>query len=135
MRIIGDGKNRIPFVHVDDVADAVVNSIEKGIGKYVVVGECVSQKEIFEIAAKELGVEAPAKHTSATLAKVFAQYELFKSTHFGGSAKFIPEDIAVLSSDRAFDCSKARDEINFSPISIKKGIFQMVRGYRKRIKS
>ncbi|MBU1682104.1 MAG: NAD(P)-dependent oxidoreductase [Candidatus Micrarchaeota archaeon] len=135
MKIIGDGKNRIPFVQVDDVADAIINSIEKGIGKYVLVGECKAQKEIFEIAANELGVEAPAKHTSVFLAKIFAQYELFRSTHFGGSAKFIPEDIAVLSSDRAFNCSKARQEIGFSPISIKKGISQMVQRYRKRIKS
>ncbi len=135
MKIIGDGKNRIPFVQVDDVADAVVNSIEKGIGKYVIVGECRTQKEIFEIAANELGAEIPKKHTSVLLAKIFAQYELFRSTHLGGSAKFIPEDIAVLSSDRAFDCSKAREEIGFAPIPIKKGISQMVQGYRKRIKS
>jgi nucleoside-diphosphate-sugar epimerase len=135
MKIIGNGENRIPFVHAEDVALAIANSIEKGNGIYVLVGECLSQKEIFQIAAKALGVEEPKKQVSEFLAKLFSHYQLFKKNHYGGEAVFIPEDVAVLSSDRVFNCNKARRELGFAPRPLEKGIYEMVEGYRKRNKS
>ncbi len=135
MKLIGKGDNRIPFVHAEDVADAIANSLKKGNGTYVLVGECLTQKQVFEVAAKALGVSAPKKHVSEFLAKLFAHYQLFRKTHFGGSAVFIPEDVAVLSSDRAFNCNKARRELGFSPRPLEKGVKEMVEGYRKRNKS
>lgn len=134
MRIIGDGKNRIPFVHAEDVAEALVRALEKGSGVYVLVGECISQEEIFGMAARELGVEKPRKHIRTFLARMLAHYQLFRKNVFGGEATFIPEDIAVLSSDRAFNCNKARRELGFSPRPISQGISEMVEAYRKRKK-
>ncbi len=135
MKIIGKGDNRIPFVHAEDVADAIANSLKKGNGIYILVGECLSQKEIFSIAAKALEVDAPKKHVSQFMAKLFSHYQLFKKNHLGGKAVFIPEDVAVLSSDRIFNCNKARRELGFAPRPLNKGISEMVDGYRKRNKS
>lgn len=136
MIILGDGKNRIPFVHVADVAKAIHNAIHKGKGVYVLVGECLPQKEIYSIAARMLGdyvqpgkklkVEIPKKSIPVWQAKTRAHIELFRTKLFGGEPLFIPEDIAVLSSDRAFDCSKARKELGFSPRPLSEGIFEMV---------
>jgi len=134
MKIIGDGKNRIPFVHVNDVVNAISNAIEHGDGIYVLVGECLSQREIYDLASSELGVEPPKKHMSIGLAKAFSQFELFRTTYFGGTPKFIPEDVAVLSSDRAFNCTKAREELGFSPIPLGKGIKEMVKLHKGLIK-
>jgi nucleoside-diphosphate-sugar epimerase len=130
MKIIGDGNNRIPFVHADDIADVIAASVQKGSGTYVVVGECLEQKQVLSIAAKELGVAAPEKHVSALLAKAYAHYQLFMKNYFGGNATFIPEDIAVLSSDRAFNCNKARREIGFTPRPLADGIQEMVHLFR-----
>lgn len=130
MKIIGDGKNRIPFVHVEDVAAVIENAVEKGQGIYVIVGECLSQNKVYELAAKELGVEPPKAHIPIPLAKAFARFELFRTTHFGGKPAFIPEDVAVLSSDRAFSCGKAREELFFSPIPLEQGIAEMVRQHK-----
>jgi nucleoside-diphosphate-sugar epimerase len=135
MKIIGRGDNRIPFVHAEDAASAIANALEKGIGTYVIVGECLSQEEIFAIAAKALGAPKPKEHISRFIATLFSHYQLFRKNHLGGSATFIPEDVAVLSSDRAFNCNKARRELGFSPRPIEKGIIEMATSYRKRNKS
>lgn len=132
MKIIGKGDNRIPFVHAEDVAEAIASALDRGSGTYVLVGECLSQEEIFSVAADALGVERPKGHVSAFLAKVFSHYQLFKKEHFGGEALFIPEDVAVLSSDRAFNCNRARRELGFSPRALDKGIAEMVRSYRDK---
>lgn len=135
MKIIGKGDNRIPFVHAEDAASAIANSLEKGNGVYVLVGECLTQEEIFRAAAEALGVEKPQKHVSVLLAGLFARYQLFMKERFGKAAAFIPEDVAVLSSDRAFNCNRAMRELGFSPRPLEKGISEMVQGYRKRNKS
>jgi dihydroflavonol-4-reductase len=126
MPVIGSGKNLIPFVHVSDVALAIKNAVEEGSGLYVLVGECLSQDEVYGIAAKEFGVDAPKKHVPVAIAKVFAHFELLRTSFFGGRAMFIPEDIAVLSSNRAFNCKKAIQELGFSPRPLEYGIREMV---------
>jgi len=126
MRIIGSGDNHIPFVHVADVVAAIKSAITKGNGTYLLVGECLTQKAIYDIAAKELGVEPPRKHMNARLAMAYARFELARTSILGGKPKFIPEDIAVLSSDRVFDCAKAKRELGFSPRPLADGIKEMV---------
>ncbi len=135
MPIIGDGRNRIPFVHVDDVVSAIVAASDRGQGAYVITGRSIAQKDVYELASKELGVEAPKTRLPVTLAKTYARFELFRSSHLGGKAKFIPEDIAVLSSDRAYDCAKAEKELGFRPRSVSKGIAEMVRQYKQKYKA
>jgi nucleoside-diphosphate-sugar epimerase len=126
MRIMGNGENHIPFVYSGDVAKAIRSSITKGNGIYLLVGECLTQNEVYSIAAKELGVEPPSKHLSPMLSMGFAEFELLKSTIFKTVPKFIPEDIAVLSSDRIFDCKKAKEELGFDPTPLANGIKEMV---------
>jgi nucleoside-diphosphate-sugar epimerase len=127
MRIIGKGDNRVPFVHVDDVADAVANAAGRGSGIYVLAGEPLAQERIYEIAARELGVPKPSKRIGSGLAMLAAL--------FSEKLKRSPttrEHIAVLASDRVFDCSKARRELGFSPRPLEEGIKEMVREYRER---
>lgn len=131
MSIIGDGENRIPFVHVADVSAAIRSAVGKGKGVYVLTGDCLTQKRVYEIAAKALGVQPPSKHASAALAMLAAYMGIVRSALFGGNPSFQPEDVAVLSSDRAFDCSKAMRELGFSPRPLEKGIWEMVRLYKQ----
>lgn len=133
MRILGNGDNHIPFVNVFDVAMVIKNSIERGNGTYVLVGECLTQKEVYAIAAKELGVEPPTEHASLFLAKGAAHFMLLKAKILGGKPKMIPEDVAVLTSNREFDCTKAKKELGFVPRPLVQGIQEMVKEFKKRI--
>jgi dihydroflavonol-4-reductase len=132
MRIIGDGNNRIPFVHVDDVADAVSAAVEKGSGTYVISGEPLAQKEIYAIAAKALGVSAPKARIGAGAVNLLASIQEL-AYHVGGNRKkpaMTKEHINILSSDRAFDCTKAKKELGFSPRPLEEGIREIVAEYR-----
>ncbi len=126
MRIMGNGDNHIPFVYSGDVAKIIKNSLSKGNGIYLLVGECLTQNEVYSIAAKELGAEPPSKHLTPWLSMAFAEFEQMKSSVFKTIPKFIPEDIAVLSSDRVFDCKKAKEELGFNPLPLADGIKEMV---------
>jgi nucleoside-diphosphate-sugar epimerase len=127
MRVIGGGENRVPFVHVDDAAKAIAAAAERGQGVYVISGESMKQKEIYEVAARELGVAPPAKSIPVIGADMVGMFsEMTKGR--GGTTR---EHVAVLSSDRAFDCTKAKDELGFSPRPLADGMKEMVAEYRK----
>lgn len=62
MKIVGNGENHIPFVHVNDVAEVFKKTICKGNGIYLLTGEPLTQKQIYTIAAKNLDVEPPKEN-------------------------------------------------------------------------
>jgi nucleoside-diphosphate-sugar epimerase len=131
MRIIGDGRNRIPFVHIDDVVPAFRLALSRGRGVYVLAGEGLPQERVFAIAAGELGVRPPGKRMPRWLAMLAAGAgELLY--RLGGKAPALSkEHVAVLSYDRTFDCKKARRELGFSPRPLAHGITEMARSFRE----
>jgi len=136
MRIIDSGDNVIPFVHAKDVARAFILAAEskKAVGQtYVITGaEQMTQKEVFEIAAKELGAKPPARHMPRFMVELEIQLSYLKSFLGGRKPKLSSEDIAVLSSHRIFDISKARKELGYSPqVRLEEGIKEMVEYYRR----
>ncbi len=131
MRVIGDGRNRVPFVHVEDCARAVAASVGKGQGTYVVCGESRTQEEVYALACKELGVAPPAKHVSFWMAMLGAKLQELGAL-FGKKPKFTGEHVSILGRDRAFKWERARRELGFGPRSAEDGIVEMVAEYRKR---
>lgn len=132
MRIIGHGKNRIPFVHVDDAAEAVKAAVKKGKGTYVIAGEPLSQERIFAVAARELGVAAPKKRVCRGLAMAGAVLGEKWCMLTGKKPKFTAEHVSVLAYDRVFDCSKAVEELGFSPRPLEQGITEIVQAYKRQ---
>ncbi|MEW6722301.1 MAG: NAD-dependent epimerase/dehydratase family protein [Candidatus Micrarchaeota archaeon] len=128
MRVIGSGQNRVPFVHVEDAAKAVAAAVERGQGVYVVSGPAMRQKDIYDVAAKELGVAPPAK----SIPIIGADIAGMLSELTRGRGATTREHIAVLSSDRYFDCSKAKAELDFMPRPLEDGIREMAAEYKRR---
>ena len=126
MAIIGNGKNRISFVHVEDVAKAVKNSLKAKPGKYVIAGESLPQERIYEIAAKELNVEKPKKRIPSFAALLLTWFYEKKASFSGKELAMTSEHMKILSSDRVFRCAKAEKELKFKPRSISDGIRTMV---------
>ena len=132
VRIIGDGSNRVPFVHVEDVADAFANAVSRGGGTYVIAGEPLTQKGLYSVAAKALNVPEPAAKVSRSAADLLASFQEFAYRLGGKKPVLTKEHIGVLANDRVFDCSKARKELGFNPRSLEHGILEMVLSYKKR---
>jgi dihydroflavonol-4-reductase len=131
MRLIGDGSNRVPFVHVSDVADAVVNAVDRGNGVYVIAGDPMTQKEIYSVASSALGVQTPKSGMPEAAASMLASWGEFMY-HMGGKRpRLTREHISILGNDRAFDCTRARKELGFSPRPLDHGIREMVLIYNR----
>ncbi len=119
MRIIGNGNNHVPLVHVSDVALAFKQAVKAKPGLYLISGEALIQKEIYGLTAALLSVPAPEKCIPAWLTPILVLL-----------GKLGSEQLAILSSDRVFDCSKAKKLMGFKPRRLKDGLKEMVRLYR-----
>ncbi len=132
MRMIGKGTNRIPFVHVDDVAAAVAAAVDKGKGTYVIAGEPLAQKEIYWVVAQELSVEPPKKSVPLPLAMFMAAAgEALHGITKRNKPVLTTEHVSVLGYDRVFDCSRARSDLGFSPRPLADGIRAMIAALAK----
>lgn len=134
MRVIGSGGNRIPFVHVVDVADAAAAAVSKGRGVYVIAGDPLTQREVYRVAAKALGVPEPSGSVPAFVATAAAALKELVHRLGGKKPSMTVEHISVLAYDRAFDCSRARKELGFSPRPLAGGIAAMAAEYKARKK-
>lgn len=129
MFIIRDGLNRVPFVHVDDVARAIKKSLNAKSGVYVISGNALTQEELFAIACKWLGIAPPKRKLNKWIAAIFFTLASFLGKLSGKKTFLTAEHISVLSSDRAFDCSKARKGLGFRPRKTEDGIREMAEYY------
>lgn len=134
MRIIGSGDNRVPFVHVEDVADAISSAVEAGKGVYVIVGEPVTQKEIYSIAARALSVKEPESSIGLGQAMLMVSVQEMMYRLGGKKPSLTKEHISILGNDRAFDCKRARKDLGFSPRPLEHGILEIVLAYKKAAK-
>ncbi|MEM2948675.1 MAG: NAD(P)-dependent oxidoreductase [Candidatus Anstonellales archaeon] len=126
MIIFGSGENRIPFVHVEDVAHAFKLAYEKNAhGIYVISGKAEKQKDIYAYVANALGKKPPWLKLPPGIAKTLSTW---------AGIKFSQEHFDILSSDRVFDFAKAYNELGFAPRSLWKGIDEMVVVYKNKYK-
>jgi|GEM_PF-406508 len=133
-KIIGDGENRIPLVHVDDVVSAILLSLKskkEGLSVYNICGEEATQRRILSMAAKELGASAPKEKISYPMAKALARANEIISSISGNRTSFTSDMVDQMALDRVFDTSLAKKELGWSArIGLKVGIAQTAKEYK-----
>ncbi len=118
--IVGSGENRIPFVHVEDVAECFLNSLREDVrGVYVVCGKSERLRDIMVFTAKLLRRRFFILRIPKSLAKALAK-------PIG-----LEEHVKVLTSDRVFDIRKAMRDLSFNPREIWDGIREVVDYWRR----
>lgn len=131
MQVLGDGKNVIPFVHTDDVIEALVLGARSELpaGTFVLAGNStMTQEAIYRFAAEALGVEFKPRYVSPAVAK-----GLISLTSFVKKSSISDEDINVLSSHRIFDTTRAEKILGWKPgVNLMTGIRQMVEMYKDK---
>ncbi len=118
MPVIGSGNNRIQWIHISDLIDALLLAKDRGKpGEvYLVAGkEAKPQKELLELLTMHLGKQPPKRHVPSCVASAMAHYEALTAKLRGSKPKVIPEHVSKITSDRVFDISKARQELGFVP--------------------
>ncbi len=131
MKMLGSGKNRLPLVHVDDVAEGIICAlhapVHSGSVFLLVSPEEITQEKAIMSAAQELGVIAPSKRVPLHLAKLLSHGHSLVRSWQGRSSTLTPELLLQMSSDRFFDCSRARALLHWRvSVPFKIGLRQVV---------
>lgn len=116
------------FVDVRDVADGMILAAEKGkIGEgYILCGEMISTDDFIKTVMLACGKKPPKLKMGYGIVKVAAPlceayYKISKSTPL-----FTRYSIRKLCSNCNFSIEKAKSELGYSPMSVKKSIEDMV---------
>ncbi len=139
--IISIAKEKVPgfsqggrnFVYVNDVANAIVNAIEKGrIGEgYVLGNENLSYEAMFRKIAKVVGVKAPALSMPPFLVHLYGRILGFIAS-LTGSEPTISYPLAQISNEEHFyDCSKAISELDMPQTPIENAVKEAVDWFYK----
>lgn len=106
--VIGSGKNHLTLVHSDDVVRALllVKNDNRSINKIYNLGDGVAytQQQLFDTAAKMMGVPAPKRHVTELLVRVLAKQRRLES-----------DELRFLTANRVLDISKISSELGFEP--------------------
>jgi len=115
--LVGDGTNRLPFVHERDVAQAIELALRKDVvGDFILCGDDeLMQSRAWELVAKELGVAPPSKKVSLLQAKLAGLFSSFKARLLSRKPSFSLELLDVIAADRAFSNSKAKKILGWKP--------------------
>ena len=133
MKIIGNGKNKLQYTYVDDLIQALILAMGGEPGEiYNIAGEDVkTQEELYQIAAKNLGVQPPIKHMSILFLSIVARINAIIYRINKKRPSILPEYIEKLTDTRVFDISKAKRELNYNPqFSFERGITEVVKAYK-----
>jgi nucleoside-diphosphate-sugar epimerase len=132
---IGDGKNFIHYIHINDLIQALLLAKENGKSGevYIVAGKDVrTQKDCWDLICKYLNVPPPTKSVSVSLAKIQAYSKLLKFKINKKQPSIIPEYVEKITANRSFDISKTKKELGFEPkVSYEDAAREMVEEYKK----
>ncbi len=144
MKIVGSGENHLPFVHIDDAAEAFLLACEKGDYEsgsvFNICGELKTQRECLDMASRALGVPAPLEHVDfGTASALAALNKAFACATGLGNCKKAAESeefLWVIASDRQIIGRAARDVLGFRPkVALSDGIAEVARAYLKDTKA
>lgn len=106
--VIGNGKNHLALIHVDDVVEALleVEENKKSLGKIYNLSDGVAytQESLLGIAADMLGVKKPRRHIPELMVRLLARQRNLNS-----------DELRFMTSNRVIDISKIKRELGFSP--------------------
>jgi len=135
LSILGDGKNRLPFLHAVDAVQAILLSLESnaqsGRTYNIVGGEQMTQEEVIRIAAESLAVSPPKSHIPIIIARLaMGAQSLLSYAGISKKPRLDEENIRQMTLDRAYSTARASSELGFSArVKLRAGINEMAHFY------
>ncbi len=106
---IGGGVNHITLIHEDDAVEALLlsDSSPKSLNKAynITDGHDYTVKQLFEFAARSMGVSPPKRSVPHIVAKFTSRI-----------SNITYDELEFISSDRNISINKARSELGFEPV-------------------
>jgi 2-alkyl-3-oxoalkanoate reductase len=131
--IIGDGKNNVPMIYIDDAVNGILGGVlngKKGNIYYITNDKKTTMNELVDIIGKKLMVKVFKIKIPVFIAYIGAGMLEFLFKLVGKNCSISRRRILSMSSDRVFDVSKARGGLGFrSVVSDKEGISRAIDNY------
>ena len=119
------------ILHVKDAATAIVNALERGSGRYLLTGECLTLKDFYRLQAKVCGYRQ--------LCIVLPDWMEEVLGWIGSAFKFLgirtdiyPHNVRQLVYEEWYDCSRARRELGYTLSPVEDAIRDFVGWYYKK---
>lgn len=124
----GNGKGRGNYVYVDDLVEGLCLALEKGRTgeKYLLGSENVSYQEFFDSVKEFTGKNYPIYKLPLWVIFLVARVQGQMAKSFGRPPFVTMKWARRYLVDWEMDCSKARQELGFSPRPVKDGIRETV---------
>ena len=122
------------FVDVRDIAKGIMLAKEKGRSGqgYLLAGDDITVTDIMKVASLETGTKIPRIKCPTWLAK-FVSYLTPIYYFFSKAEPIITRySIETLSQKFCIDCSKAKDELGYSPRPIRESIKDSIRWFKQK---
>ncbi|MBI4177585.1 MAG: NAD-dependent epimerase/dehydratase family protein [Candidatus Aenigmarchaeota archaeon] len=130
MKVVGDGQNRLHFVHASDCAQAFyLATTKKPLNTAFNIGgpEIITQENALALVARCLGVDPPTGHIDKRIALWASRLSYLAKKLGGKGAQPFDRYIKVISSDRYYDISRAKEVLGYRPaVGYEKGIGEVV---------
>ena len=135
-RIIGNGKNQVSWVYVDNLVQGIIlaSKKERAIGAIYIISDerPYTMNELVEAIAKELGMKTPG-HVPTWIAVIAAVTLEGLSKIFKFSPPLFRDRVISLTANHSLDCSKACRDLGYKPnIALEEGIKRTVKYYNGR---
>ncbi|MDZ4751317.1 MAG: NAD-dependent epimerase/dehydratase family protein [Flavobacteriales bacterium] len=103
------------MVHVRDVANCMVNLMEKGINarRYTITSENIEYKRLWQLASSKMNLKIPQKQLPPWLPKLALMFESFKELLMGKRASVTKESIGNMQLRFLYDNSRIVEELNY----------------------
>ena len=124
----GDGTKTGSYVHVDDVVNGHILSMEKGRAgeRYILSGVNASYKDFFALAMKLSGKQTRLFNFPVWL-MIFCSYCFLAWTKISGQPPLLtPKWVRKYLYDWSLSCEKAQKELGYSYRSLEEGLAQTI---------
>lgn len=116
------------FLHVRDAAVAIVNALDRGQGRYLLTGQCLTLKQYYAIQAKVCGYRQlciTLPNCLTNLAGVLGLGLLKIGIH----SELYPHNVRQLEYSEWYDCSRARRELDYPSTPVETAVKDFVEWY------
>lgn len=138
MNIIGSGSNKLHWIHVKDIVQALLLAGKaRKSGVYLVAGREIStQTALLRLLAGHLHVPPPRHKIPMAIANAIASYWALHAEITRKKPNVMHTHLGLISENKEYDISKARRELGFDPqVGYESGMKGLVDGYLVDLKS
>lgn len=132
---VGDGRNRVDLVYVEDLVEGMRLAWERGsMGRvYILSGpRPVTMREVVLAACAALGKSPPPFHVPEVLARSLAGWAERVWGALGWRPPITRDAVATLTVDRGFSHARARAELGYNPcVTLEEGFRRTVAWLRE----